>query len=520
MNSLYEGNSPYIFISYAHRDIGQVKPIIHDLQKKGFRIWYDSGIKVGTEWPQYIAEHIKCCSCFLFFITKNYLASSSCQNEIYYALKEKREVLPVFLEDIELDAGLDMQIGHIQALKITNSKHLMSFDEISNSDKIQICYDDTYFTEEPLSKKHFPNKISILFNRKKNKWIIGILLSICIIACLWYVSILYDYRSPFELEKEQIEEIYFLNTTPYKAWDFSEEFGEGVKAYTSPSYDNEGMYRLCIVFEDKLKLPRDCSNMFRNYSNITIIWGTELWDTSEVENMSGMFADCSLLSFIEGIESWDTSNVTDMSCMFEGCKNLYELNVSGFDTTSVKDMSRMFAECIKIKKIDNMNFDTSKAVSMSGMFRGCYNLERLDISHFDTSNVETMQMMFSGCESLDKLDVSYFDTSNVRDMSYMFESCKNLDELNVSGFDTSRVEDMSGLFWGCSDLYILDISHFNTSNVTYMDNLFSGCERLQTLDFSNWDFSKAESFDDFMDEEHQIEGVHWKKYIYEQILSN
>ena len=25
----------------------------------GFRIWYDEGIEAGTEWPEYIAEHLE-----------------------------------------------------------------------------------------------------------------------------------------------------------------------------------------------------------------------------------------------------------------------------------------------------------------------------------------------------------------------------------------------------------------------------------------------------------------------------
>ena len=54
----YEGREPYIFISYAHKDMAKVLPIIEGLAEKGFRIWYDAGIEAGTEWPEYIAEHL------------------------------------------------------------------------------------------------------------------------------------------------------------------------------------------------------------------------------------------------------------------------------------------------------------------------------------------------------------------------------------------------------------------------------------------------------------------------------
>ena len=46
----YEGDKPYIFISYAHADDATVLPIIADMHSRGYNIWYDEGIEVGSEW--------------------------------------------------------------------------------------------------------------------------------------------------------------------------------------------------------------------------------------------------------------------------------------------------------------------------------------------------------------------------------------------------------------------------------------------------------------------------------------
>ena len=54
----YEGNRPYIFISYAHANSPAVMQITEVLSERGYRIWYDEGIEVGSEWPEYIAEHL------------------------------------------------------------------------------------------------------------------------------------------------------------------------------------------------------------------------------------------------------------------------------------------------------------------------------------------------------------------------------------------------------------------------------------------------------------------------------
>lgn len=37
----YEGDKPYIFISYAHADNDAVLPIVSDMHSRGYNIWYD-----------------------------------------------------------------------------------------------------------------------------------------------------------------------------------------------------------------------------------------------------------------------------------------------------------------------------------------------------------------------------------------------------------------------------------------------------------------------------------------------
>ena len=51
----YEGQEPFIFISYAHKNSDQVMPILEKLDEAGYRVWYDDGIAPGSEWPEYIA---------------------------------------------------------------------------------------------------------------------------------------------------------------------------------------------------------------------------------------------------------------------------------------------------------------------------------------------------------------------------------------------------------------------------------------------------------------------------------
>ena len=71
----YSGNEPYIFVCYAHKDSNLVYQEIKELHNAGFRIWYDEGIGVSSEWPEEIARAVLGCSIFLVFISPEATAS-------------------------------------------------------------------------------------------------------------------------------------------------------------------------------------------------------------------------------------------------------------------------------------------------------------------------------------------------------------------------------------------------------------------------------------------------------------
>ena len=114
--TVYEGKEPYLFLSYAHRDAAAVMEIAARLQDEGYRIWYDAGIEVGSEWPEYIASHLSGAGVMLAFISNAYTASDNCRREMHFALSKKIPTVNIFLEDTALSPGLEMQIGNLFAL--------------------------------------------------------------------------------------------------------------------------------------------------------------------------------------------------------------------------------------------------------------------------------------------------------------------------------------------------------------------------------------------------------------------
>ena len=54
----YQGDEPYIFVSYAHADDETVYPELQWIHDQGFNVWFDEGISPGEDWPSSLAEKI------------------------------------------------------------------------------------------------------------------------------------------------------------------------------------------------------------------------------------------------------------------------------------------------------------------------------------------------------------------------------------------------------------------------------------------------------------------------------
>ena len=107
----YSGTEPYAFISYAHADAGRVLPVIGTLNGERIRLWYDAGIQAGTTWPEVVASHLLHAGTAVFFLTERFLLSQNCIREVHYAVAERKPIVCVFLESIELPNDLAMQFS-------------------------------------------------------------------------------------------------------------------------------------------------------------------------------------------------------------------------------------------------------------------------------------------------------------------------------------------------------------------------------------------------------------------------
>ena len=139
----YDGNEPYVFISYSHEDSNKVFDILGKLQSAGLRFWYDAGTKKGSEWQECIAEHIRDCECVIAFHSQNSSTSEHCKDEISFAKWREinKKILSVYLENVKLSLGIQMAILRFQYLNFYEyaADKRRFFAEFLESPLIQSC---------------------------------------------------------------------------------------------------------------------------------------------------------------------------------------------------------------------------------------------------------------------------------------------------------------------------------------------------------------------------------------------
>ena len=112
----YTGRGKYIFVSYCHKDKKYVFPIIEQMARDGFNVWYNEGSKSEAGWTETLAGYLGESTICLAVISKNSLNSHDCRKEINYAILKKKQFISVILEPVELSLAMQLQLSGGQSL--------------------------------------------------------------------------------------------------------------------------------------------------------------------------------------------------------------------------------------------------------------------------------------------------------------------------------------------------------------------------------------------------------------------
>ena len=112
-------DSPFVFLSYAHRDSEAVIVLARHLQAAGVNLWFDESIAPGAAWDEYLEAKLRGCGLLLAAVSPAYEASRYCRREIKFADVLAKPILPIALGPYAWGEGLAFLFQELQIMALT-----------------------------------------------------------------------------------------------------------------------------------------------------------------------------------------------------------------------------------------------------------------------------------------------------------------------------------------------------------------------------------------------------------------
>ena len=366
----YEGEEPYIFISYSHADVIKVREILEIINKEKFRFWYDDTMEIGEDFRRELQVKIENCHAFLLFISPASMQSKYCGMEIIMAYKNNKRIYPVYLDDsTEIPGALKMILENLQHVKGS------AIDKGSR-------YLDKLIESLPTeTMRSFAIEDGVLVRCKDGSTSLTVPSDVRVIGAG-------AFKNCEKLEHLDIGETVEVMQT---------EACRGCKRLTDLVLPKnvrsvgESAFRDCtsltslLVVNDDIELGERAFENCANLRDITLADGIS-------EIYGGVFNSCKALSSIAL-----PKNLTVLGeSSFADCVSLVEIDIPA-NVTKIDDM--VFNGCINLKHID-MKDKITKIGKYA--FKDCKSLEKIVIPH----SVNSIGIgPFRGCTMLEKIEV-------------------------------------------------------------------------------------------------------------------
>ena len=106
-----------VFISYSRKDIESVNSIKDILEENGISYWIDNeGIFSGENYKEVIVDAIETAKAVIFVSSVNSNASINVIRELGYAVKQRRTIIPVMLDDTPFAKSVRLDISDIHQI--------------------------------------------------------------------------------------------------------------------------------------------------------------------------------------------------------------------------------------------------------------------------------------------------------------------------------------------------------------------------------------------------------------------
>lgn len=92
----YEGNEPYIFVSYSHNQQERIYDILWKLHNRGVRFWYDDSLNTGENWETGVKVKMENAASVWFFFDINFFSSFALKREVRFVSDKALNYAPIY----------------------------------------------------------------------------------------------------------------------------------------------------------------------------------------------------------------------------------------------------------------------------------------------------------------------------------------------------------------------------------------------------------------------------------------
>jgi len=116
-----------VFISYSNFDREKAIKLAGKLRANGISVWIDeANLSAASQWSSEIVKGIEGCKVFLILLSHNSFASHNVIKELSLASEEKKHIIPIDLETVELTHEVKYQLAGIQRVPYSEYQRIES----------------------------------------------------------------------------------------------------------------------------------------------------------------------------------------------------------------------------------------------------------------------------------------------------------------------------------------------------------------------------------------------------------
>ena len=332
----YSGyNKPYIYATFDSSIEERANEILKPLDDKGVLFWHSNNINKKE------LNKIEMAFSVIVFVTNDFVKTKEFHDIINHAVKKNKEILTIYLEEVELDAWGHMQLDSLQYLNVSQNDFDSKLLEAS-------IFKDMKVTD---AQKRFQRRTTI--TAITTPIVSGILIFFLIIEPLLIAPTRINndalgLNGLTQEELDSITELYIIGDQVYKDEDIS-------KVHCWPQNGNKNNVL------GQITRTRPDGSWYDDNNTITVNRGTisNISDLSKLRNLKTLCISGQQITDISPIYSLTQLEYLGIECnpiaSIDGINkltNLQQLFISG---TDIEDLSPLNG----LKKLNNICFDST-----------------------------------------------------------------------------------------------------------------------------------------------------------------